>query len=165
MPYIVHDGDTIRHGMLDTARFIGDFQELQAEAAQQRRYAHAGAAAAAQCFANSSQSALDYVQGERKGVPTMEAPSNAVLFTAAHPDQAAVMDILDGRVEGDTVTLTVLLVDEPQLDGYHYHFPTACSATQLALDFVLPSAGGQGDMTVSGAFSLHIKLSCIYMCG
>ena len=42
-------------------------------------------------------------------------------------------------------------------NGYHYHFPTACSATQLALDFVLPTAG-QGDVAVPGAFSLAVKL-------
>ena len=42
-------------------------------------------------------------------------------------------------------------------NGYHYHFPTACSDTQLALDFVLPTAG-QGDVAVPGAFSLAVKL-------
>ena len=33
----VHDGDIIKHGMLDTARFLADVQELQAEAAKQGR--------------------------------------------------------------------------------------------------------------------------------
>ena len=72
-------------------------------------------AADAQCFANSSQSALDYVKGQGKEVPTMEAPSNAVLFTAAHPDRAAVLDILGAKVDGDTATLSVLLVEDPKM--------------------------------------------------
>lgn len=79
------------------------------------RHAHPGLSAAAQCFANFTGSALEFARQSGADNATMDAPTNAILFTAQHPDKGAVLDILGARLEGDTVLLSVLLVHEPEM--------------------------------------------------
>ncbi|KAI7837516.1 hypothetical protein COHA_008652 [Chlorella ohadii] len=145
MPYIVHDGDTILHGMVNTKRFMADWQLLQQEASKKGRFANVAQAAAAQCFRELNQT--------------------------AYPDAAPVVDVLDARIKGNKAIFTVLFVSDPemvpenvcherQIDPakYHYHLPSSCASVATTLEWVQAILdAGESNADALGAFALTVK--------